>query len=52
MCAVALLAVGCGDSDPTEPGTPSGTYNVSVTGKCGGDAAPITHTVVVSLRVL
>ena len=52
MCAVALLAVGCGDSDPTEPGTPSGTYSVSVTGKCGGDAAPITHTVVVSLRVL
>ena len=28
MCAVALLAVGCGDSDPTEPGTPSGTYSV------------------------
>jgi hypothetical protein len=52
VCAVALLGVGCADSDPTEPGTPSGTYSVSVTGKCGGDASPITHTVLVSLRVL
>jgi hypothetical protein len=51
VCAFAL-ALGCGRAELSDPGTPSGTYSVSVTGVCGGAASPIVHVVSVTVRVL
>ncbi|HEY2807530.1 MAG TPA: multicopper oxidase domain-containing protein [Steroidobacteraceae bacterium] len=50
--AIMLLGVGCSGSHPANSGTPPGNYTVSVTGKCGNDAAPITHTLAVAVQVL
>jgi FtsP/CotA-like multicopper oxidase with cupredoxin domain len=50
--AVTLLVMGCSSSHPPGSGTPPGNYTVSVTGKCGDDAAPITHTLAVAVQVL
>jgi FtsP/CotA-like multicopper oxidase with cupredoxin domain len=50
--AIALLAAGCGSSHPVGTGTPPGNYTVAVTGSCGGDAAPIAHTLAVAIQVL
>jgi FtsP/CotA-like multicopper oxidase with cupredoxin domain len=50
--ALATLALGCSSSGSPAPVTPPGNYTVSVTGSCGGDAAPITHTLDVSVQVL
>jgi FtsP/CotA-like multicopper oxidase with cupredoxin domain len=52
LCGIAALAVGCGSSHPGSTGTPPGNYTVSVTGRCGGDAAPITHTISVAVQVM
>jgi hypothetical protein len=49
---ITLLVVGCSGSHPANSGTPPGNYTVSVTGKCGDDAAPITHKLAVAVQVL
>ena len=51
LCGIALLAVGCGSSHPGSTG-PLSNYTVAVSGSCGGDAAPITHTLAVAVQVL
>jgi len=52
LCGITLLLVGCSSSHSANTGTPPGNYTVSVTGGCGGDAAPITHTLSVAVQVL
>jgi FtsP/CotA-like multicopper oxidase with cupredoxin domain len=52
LCGIALLAVGCGSSHPGSTAPPPGNYTVSVTGSCGANAAPITHTLAVLVQVL
>jgi FtsP/CotA-like multicopper oxidase with cupredoxin domain len=53
LCGVALIGVGCSSgTHPGSAGTPPGSYIVSVTGSCGGDATPITHTVSVPVQIL
>ncbi len=52
LCAIALLVAGCSGSHPANGGTPPGNYTVSVTGTCGGDAAPISHTLAVAVQVI
>jgi FtsP/CotA-like multicopper oxidase with cupredoxin domain len=52
LAAITLLAVGCSSSHTAAPVTPPGNYTVSVTGNCGGDAAPITHTLSVAVQIL
>lgn len=52
VCGIALLVVACSSSHPAGSGTPPGNYTLSVTGSCGSDAAPITHTLAVAVQVL
>ncbi len=52
LCALTLLVIGCSGSHPVSGGTPPGNYALSVTGSCGNDAAPITHTLSVAVQVL
>jgi FtsP/CotA-like multicopper oxidase with cupredoxin domain len=52
LCGIALLVIGCSGSHPAGTGTPPGNYTLSVTGSCGSDAAPITHTLSVAVQVL
>jgi hypothetical protein len=49
---ITLLVIGCSGSHPASTGTPPGNYTLSVTGSCGDDAAPITHTLSVAVQVL
>jgi FtsP/CotA-like multicopper oxidase with cupredoxin domain len=51
VCGITLLDLGCSGSHPASTGTPPGNYTLSVTGSCGNDAAPITHTLSVAVQV-
>jgi FtsP/CotA-like multicopper oxidase with cupredoxin domain len=56
MFAVAVLGtlfviIGCSSSHPASGGAPPGSYSVALSGTCGGDAAPIVHTVSVPLTI-
>lgn len=52
VLAVLSFAVGCGGGGgKTDPGTPSGTYNVVVTGTSGTGTSQIQHTVVATFTV-
>lgn len=51
LCAVALFVLGCGTAGQPDPGTPSGSYSVSVTGTSGSGASPIVHVVTVPVSV-
>jgi FtsP/CotA-like multicopper oxidase with cupredoxin domain len=51
VLAVLSFAAGCGSSGKTDPGTPTGAYNVVVTGTSGSGSSQIQHTVVVPVTV-
>ena len=59
VMGVILAGVGCGGSgngtgggsSPTDPGTPPGSYTISVTGTSGSGTSAITHTTTFSLIV-
>ena len=51
LCGIALLVIGCSSSQPASSGPPPGNYALSVTGSCGNDTAPITHTLSVAVQV-
>jgi len=49
-----LLTLGiaaCGGGGPSNPGTPKGTYTVTVTGSLGSGSTAINHTVTLTLNV-
>ena len=50
LCALTLGA--CGGSQHADSGTPTGNFSLTLSGACGGDAAPITHTISVPLQIL
>ena len=50
------LAAGCGGGGSSSnvthnPGTPAGTYTLTVTGTAGSDAATLSHSVTLALNV-
>ncbi len=53
MLAIVLFATSCGggSNSVSDPGTPTGTYNVVVTGTSGSGTTQIQHTAVVPLTV-
>ena len=52
LIAIVSFAIGCGSSSAkTDPGTPAGTYNVTVTATSGSGSSQILHTVVVPVTI-
>jgi FtsP/CotA-like multicopper oxidase with cupredoxin domain len=57
LCGAAVLGTltllgSCGGSSQgANPGTPAGTYTISLKGSCAADASPITHVVSVPLKI-
>ena len=47
----ALTLGACGGSQHADSGTPPGNFSLSLSGACGGGAAPITHTISVPLQI-
>jgi predicted component of type VI protein secretion system len=53
LLTLAITACGGGGSSgpPSNPGTPAGTYNLTVTGTAGTAPNTVTHTVPLTLTV-
>jgi FtsP/CotA-like multicopper oxidase with cupredoxin domain len=51
LLAILSFAAGCRSSGSSDPGTPTGTYNVTVTGTSGSGSLQIQHTVVVPMTI-
>jgi hypothetical protein len=55
LLAVALVGCGGGGSSssgpPPNPGTPAGTYNLTVTGTVGSGSAAVSHSIALTLTV-
>lgn len=51
LIAIVSFAIGCGTTTQTVPGTPVGTYNVTVTATSGSGSSQLLHTVVVPVAI-
>ena len=51
LATVALTSCGGGSGAPPNPGTPSGTYNLTVTARATSGSATLTHTTTLTLTV-
>jgi sugar lactone lactonase YvrE len=52
LLTLAMAACGGGGSSaPSNPGTPPGTYTITVTGSFGSGSSPLTHSVKLTLTV-
>ena len=52
MLLWALTLGACGGSQHADSGTPTGNFSLTLSGACGADAAPITHTISVPLQII
>jgi len=48
---LTLALAGCGGGTPSNPGTPAGTYTLTVTGSMGSGSATLSHSVMLTLTV-
>jgi hypothetical protein len=51
VLGILSFVAGCGSNGKTDPGTPTGSYNVVVTGTSGSGSSQIQHTVVVPVTL-
>jgi len=51
LLALALAGCGGGPTPPSNPGTPPGTYSLTVTGSFGSGSSALSHSVTLTLKV-
>jgi hypothetical protein len=48
---LTLALAGCGGTVTSNPGTPAGTYTLTVTGTTGSGTSTLSHSVILTLNV-